>query len=75
MMLTEFIDTDDMILLAIPGEDDDDGLDEVDWNDEDDENFDDLLEDKNDLNEIRVDDDLYEPDAEDDDHLPDDDLQ
>lgn len=54
------------------------------WNDEEDEDFDDIAADTDDLNEIRVGDDLNEPDAEnyditnpdpDDDHLPDDDLQ
>lgn len=42
---------------------------------DDDEDFDDFVEDENDLREIRVNDDLGEPDPEDDDHLPDDDLQ
>jgi len=54
--------------------DEDDDL-EGDWNDEDDEDFDDRLDDIDDLNEIRAADDLGEPDPEDDDHLPDDDLQ
>ncbi|TWR27542.1 hypothetical protein FPZ43_13800 [Mucilaginibacter pallidiroseus] len=45
------------------------------WDDEDDDDFDDQMETRNDLNEIRVGDDLGEPDPEDDDHLPDDDLQ
>ena len=44
-------------------------------NDEEDEDFDDILDDKEDLHEIQVDDDMGEPDPEDDDHLPDDDLQ
>lgn len=48
---------------------------EGDWNDEEDEDFDDILDDKEDLHEIQVDDDMGEPDPEDDDHLPDDDLQ
>ena len=48
---------------------------EGDWDDEEDEDFDDAVENRNDLNEIRVGDDLGEPDPEDDDHLPDDDLQ
>lgn len=47
---------------------------EGDWDDEEDEDFDDQLETENDLHEIRVDDDLGEPDPEEDDHLPDDDL-
>jgi hypothetical protein len=47
---------------------------EGDWNDEEDEDFDDILDDKDDLHEIQVDDDNDEPDPEDDDHLPDDDF-
>jgi hypothetical protein len=47
---------------------------EGDWDDQEDEDFDDILEDKEDLHEIRVDDDKGEPDPEDDDHLPDDDF-
>ncbi|QJD96400.1 hypothetical protein HH214_11240 [Mucilaginibacter robiniae] len=43
--------------------------------DEDDEAFDDYMDDEDDLREIRTSDDLEEPDPEDDDHLPDDDLQ
>ncbi|MEO8887613.1 MAG: hypothetical protein ABI367_16225 [Mucilaginibacter sp.] len=54
--------------------DEDDEL-EGDWNDEEDEDFDDRLDDIEDLNEIRAADDMDEPDPEDDDHLPDDDLQ
>jgi hypothetical protein len=46
-----------------------------DWNDEEDEDFDDQMESTNDLHEIQVDDDLSEPDPEDDDHLPDEELQ
>ncbi|WP_158825589.1 hypothetical protein [Mucilaginibacter lacusdianchii] len=42
---------------------------------DDDEDFDDFLEDENDLREVRVNDDLGEPDPEDDDHLPDEELQ
>ncbi|MBS7565871.1 hypothetical protein KHS38_15795 [Mucilaginibacter sp. Bleaf8] len=42
---------------------------------DDDEDFDDFMEDENDLREIRVNDDLGEPDPEDDDHLPDEELQ
>lgn len=45
------------------------------WDDEEDEDFDDQTEAIDDLNEIRAGDDLGEPDPEDDDHLPDDDLQ
>ena len=63
----------DTLFLQGPGEDDE--AVEGDWNDEDDEDFDDQVEDKNDMHEIRVGDDVREPDPEDDDHLPDDDLQ
>jgi hypothetical protein len=52
-----------------------DGPLEGDWDDQEDEDFDDILDDKEDLHEIQVDDDMAEPDPEDDDHLPDDDLQ
>ena len=55
--------------------DDDDDVVEGDWNDEEDEDFDDQFESRSDQNEIRVGDDLGEPDPDDDDHLPDDDLQ
>ncbi len=62
----------DEILMQFPG-----GEDEIegDWKDEDDEDFDDQLDVEGDLHEIRVDDDLNEPNPEEDDHLPDDDLQ
>jgi hypothetical protein len=48
---------------------------EGDWDDEDDEDFDDRLDAENDVHEIRVGNNTYKPDPEDDDHLPDDDLQ
>jgi hypothetical protein len=48
---------------------------EGDWDDEEDEDFDDQTESVNDLHEIEVDDDLGEPDPEDDDHLPEEELQ
>jgi hypothetical protein len=51
-----------------------DGPLEGDWDDQEDEDFDDILEDKEDLHEIQADDDMGEPDPDDDDHLPDDDL-
>ena len=50
-------------------------VEEGDWNDEEDEDFDDQMESANDLHEIRVDDDLGEPDPEEDDHLPEEELQ
>ncbi len=58
----------------MPDEDVDE-IEEGDWNDEEDEDFDDQFETRSDLNEIRAGDDVGEPDPEDDDHLPDDDLQ
>ncbi|OOQ56997.1 hypothetical protein [Mucilaginibacter pedocola] len=63
----------DTIFFQAPGEDDE--IFEGDWDDEEDEDFDDKLNDIDDLHEIRVGDDVREPDPEDDDHLPDDDLQ
>jgi len=69
----EYQETDDFNLSNLPGGDDQ--VEEGDWDDEEDEDFEDEMETRNDMNEIRVDDDLLEPDPEDDDHLPDDDLQ
>jgi hypothetical protein len=43
--------------------------------DEEDENFDDMTEDMDDLHEIQANDDIGEPLPDDDDHFPDDDLQ
>ncbi|WP_374950491.1 hypothetical protein [Mucilaginibacter sp.] len=63
----------DTLYMQAPGEDKEPV--EGDWNDEDDEDFDDQVESENDLHEVRVGDDVREPDPEDDDHLPDDDLQ
>jgi hypothetical protein len=48
---------------------------EGDWEDEDDEDFDDQLDAEDDLHEIQAGDGVNEPDPEDEDHLPDDDLQ
>ena len=64
----------DTITMLMPGDDDDDEDEDGDWSDIDDEDFEDMAEDMNDLHEIQVDDDLGEPDPEDDDHLPDDDF-
>jgi len=52
-----------------------DDADDEDMADDDDEAFEDEAEDENDLHEIRVGDDLGEPDPEEDDHLPDEELQ
>ncbi len=54
---------------------DEDLPEEGSWGDEEDEDFEDQVEWRDDMNEIRAGDDLNEPDPEDDDHLPDDDLQ
>lgn len=73
-----FVDTEikrpNLTVFSTPDEDD---FVEGDWDDEDDEDFDDNMEVEDDLNEIRVGDDLNEPDADPDDvdHLPDEDLQ
>ena len=73
-----FVDTEikrpNLTVFSIPGDDD---FVEGDWNDEEDEDFDDKMEVEDDLNEIRVGDDINEPNADpdDDDHLPDDELQ
>lgn len=78
MMLTfqQAADWQDILVMnalvnRMPDNDDDDLADD----DDDDENYDDLAEDENDLREIRVNDDLGEPDPEDDDHLPEEELQ
>ena len=62
------------ITLNSFGGGDDDEI-EGDWDDEDDEDFDDQLDAESDLNEIQTGNDIEEPDPDDDDHLPDDDLQ
>lgn len=59
-------------ILFTPGEDDE--L-EGDWDDEEDEDFDDLMATETDLSRIRQENDWDEIDEDDDDHLPDDDLQ
>jgi hypothetical protein len=67
--LTQFF----MAISAIPG--DDDPIEEGDWSDEDDEDFDDLMESETDLNNIQIENDYDIPDEKDDDHLPNDNLQ
>lgn len=64
----------DTIYFQSPEDEDDDVESQLE-DDEEDEDFDDRAEDLNDLHEIQVGDDLGEPHADDDDHLPDDDLQ
>ncbi|RFZ85816.1 hypothetical protein DYU05_09545 [Mucilaginibacter terrenus] len=63
----------DTLFLQAPDEDEE--IVDGDWDDEEDEDFDDQMESTNDLHEIQVDDDLGEPDPEDDDHLPEEELQ
>lgn len=79
MLLTmqEAADWQDILMMNSPDNDltDDDELSDELLADDDDEDFDDMAEDRDDLNEIRVGDDLGEPDPEDDDHLPDEELQ
>lgn len=55
-----------------PGDDDDPADGERDWSDVDDEDFEDLIEDENDLHEMELDNNILDPD--DDDHLPDEDF-
>jgi hypothetical protein len=64
------------VMINLPGGDDDDDAIEGDWDDEDDEVFDDLMADTDDL-QLLKDNSLLNSnfDAEDDDHLPDDELQ
>ena len=54
---------------------DDDLAGDEDLADDDDEAYEDEAEDENDVHEIRGNDDLGEPDPEEDDHLPDEELQ
>lgn len=61
-----------LTILFTPGEDDDLVGD---WDDEEDEQFDDLIESESEISRIRRDNDWDEIDEDDDDHLPDDDLQ
>ena len=56
------------IILMAPGDDDDPADGEGDWSDVDDEDFEDMAEDRDDLHEIELDDNILDPD--DDDHLP-----
>ncbi|QEC78015.1 hypothetical protein [Mucilaginibacter ginsenosidivorax] len=60
-------------VLSFGGGDDDEI--EGDWDDEDDEDFDDQLDAESDLHDMQTGNDADAPDPDDDDHLPDDDLQ
>jgi hypothetical protein len=66
----ELID-DKTITLMAPGDDDDVADGDGDWSDIDDEDFEDMADDRDDLHAIELDNDIFDP--EDDDHLPDDD--
>jgi hypothetical protein len=59
------------ITFLSPGDDDDLKDEDGDWSDIDDEDFEDMAEDRDDLHEMELDNDIF--DAEDGDHLPDDD--
>ena len=67
--ITQTINIENTYAEYSPGGDDD--L-EGDWDDEDDEVFDDMADDREDLHDIIIEDDI--PDEEDDDHLPEDDF-
>jgi hypothetical protein len=60
-----------ILTMLSPGDDDDIEDPDGDWSDIDDEDFEDLAEDRDDLHQIESDNNIF--DAEDDDHLPDDD--
>ena len=59
------------ILMSMPGDDDDINDPDGDWSDIDDEDFEDMADDREDLHQLEVDNDIFDPG--DDDHLPDDD--
>ncbi len=63
----------DTITMLSPGGEDDELDQDKDWSDIDDEDFEDMAEDQDDFQQMELDNDIYDPD--DDDHLPDDDLQ
>lgn len=62
----------DTMMSLMPGDDEDDGSDD-DWTDIDDEDFEDMAEDADDFHEMQLENDLL--DTEDEDHLPDDDME
>jgi hypothetical protein len=64
--------TNDLITMLSPGDDDEIEDEDDDWTDIDDEDFEDIAEDKNDLNEMELENDIF--DEDDDDHLPEDDF-
>jgi hypothetical protein len=73
MLLDELIidspTTHQAITFLSPGDGDSfDEEEQDDWSDVDDEDFEDMAEDENDLHEIELENDIFDP--EDDDHLP-----
>jgi len=69
-MIKEEIETKTVATMSSPGDDDDAEDGDGDWSDIDDEDFEDLAEDRDDLHRIELENDIFDP--EDDDHLPDD---
>ena len=69
--LLETTTTKATITMLSPGDDDDANDEDGDWSDIEDEDFEDMAEDRDDLHEIELNNDIF--DADDDDHLPDDD--
>jgi hypothetical protein len=63
--------TNTAITFLSPGDDDDVEDEDGDWSDIDDEDFEDLAEDRDDLHEMELENNIFDP--EDEDHLPDDD--
>ena len=59
------------ISMSFPGDDDDEQDGDGDWTDVDDEDFEDMAGDMEDLHQIKINNDIYDP--EDADHLPEDD--
>jgi hypothetical protein len=64
--------TNNLITMLSPGDDDDIEDEDDDWTDIDDEDFEDMAEDQDDLGEMELENDIF--DEDDDDHLPDDDF-
>jgi hypothetical protein len=69
----ELIDEETITLVAPGDGEGGDPDEEDDWSDIDDEDFEDMAEDRDDLHEMELDNDLF--DEDDADHLPDDDME
>ena len=69
----ELMDEETITLMAAGDGEGDNPDEEDDWSDIDDEDFEDMAEDRDDLHEMELDNNFF--DAEDDDHLPDDDME